>query len=119
MKKLALSLVAVSLYAQTAAPKPAAPQKDAAPTITSEMALGITKAQRDFLLADNRMRRAADEYKAAEADAKAAEKALNDGIADANKACGDKFQIDPRTVACVAKQEAAKQEAAKQEAAKK
>ena len=71
--------------------------------ITDKLRLEIVRTQRDLLLADARMKEAAERYIAAKTEAEGLQKALADKVVEAGKACGDKKAFDTGKLACVEK----------------
>ena len=77
-------------------------QNEADP-ITDKLRLEIVRTQRDMLLADAKMKEAAERYMAAKAEAEGLQKTLADKVVEAGKACGDKKVFDTGRLACVEK----------------
>jgi hypothetical protein len=71
--------------------------------ITDKLRFEIVRTERDLLLADGRMKEAAERYMAAKAEAEGLEKALAAKVVEAGKACGDKMAFDTGKLACVEK----------------
>ena len=71
--------------------------------ITDKLRLEIVRTQRDLLLADARMKEAAERYMAAKTEAEGLQKALVEKVVEAGKACGDKKTFDTGKLACVEK----------------
>jgi len=88
------------LFCGTPAGQTAGPEAD---PITDKLRFEIVRTERDLLLADGRMKEAAERYMAAKAEAEGLEKALAAKVVEAGKACGDKLAFDTGKLACVEK----------------
>jgi hypothetical protein len=71
--------------------------------VTDKLRLEIARTQRDLLLADARMKEAAERYIAAKTEAEGLQKALAGKVAEAGRACGGEGVFDAGKLACVEK----------------